>query len=278
LDTLPALCANGVGATHAALASGEAESFLAVAELRGEIDRILTHWREESRFLVSSESSECSVIPSERSESRDLHLAEPVIAAACSEVTGWIAALDDGRLIASLGDHQRTAEHENNATDDVEVLLRALRLADGVQRVANDAESIAARRHVEQWIAHDWARRACAIAPYRSPGRQRTLRKLESALSSVPRHRQRSALLLASSIRAALESRLTLGIERALEELPAEEDGTRWLDRAVALLSIPSDANSPREPTEVPARARAIILLGPNLGDAAGAHPQSVPR
>jgi len=73
-------------------------------------------------------------------------------------------------------------------------------------------------------------------------------------------------------------SRLTLGMERALDDLPDEEDGARWLERAVALLSAPSDANLPRVVAEVPARAGAIILLGPSLGDASGTQPQTVPN
>jgi superfamily II DNA or RNA helicase len=254
LDVLPALSADAAHAASAALASGGAESFLAVAELRGEIHRTLTRWRQELR----------SVIPSEQSESRDLRLGEPVIAAARSSVRGWIAVLDDGRLIASLGDDPRTKEHDDSATDDVVPLLHALHHADGVARATNDVESIVARRHVEQWIAHDSARRACAIASHGSPLRQRLLRRMESALRSVRRHQRRSALSLASSLRSALEGRLTLGVERALDELPDTRDGSHWLARTAALLSAPSDPSAPAEDSARAARARAIILFGPN--------------
>ena len=265
LDVLPALSADALKARDVALTSRQAESLLAVAELRGEIHRILTRWRQESRFLVSSESSECSVIPSERSESRDLHLAEPVIAAACSEVTGWIAALDDGRLIALQRDNDRITEHEPAPTEDAEALVHALRHADGAAaRQANDLASIAARRRVEQWLAHDSARRACAITPHQSPLRQRMLRRIESALSSVPRHRRHPALSLASTLRSALEGRLTLGVERALDELPDDQDGSRWLASAVAVLSAPGDPGSPPEHSAHATRARAIILFGPD--------------
>ena len=265
LDVLPALSADAAHATaaSAAPASGAAESFLAVAELRGEIHRMLTRWRQESRSVIPSERSQRTVIPSERSESRDLHPDEPVIAAARSSVRGWIAVLDDGRLITSLGDDQRTTERDDSATDDVVPLLHARRHADGVARATNDVESIVARRHVEQWITHDGARRACAIAAHGSPLRQRMLRRMASALRSVPRHQRRAALSLAASLRSALERRLTLGVERALDELPDARDGSPWLARAAALLSAPSDSSAPAQDAARATRARAIILFGP---------------
>jgi hypothetical protein len=248
LEVLPALSAD------AALPSRGAESFLAVAELRGEIHRILTRWRQESH----------SVIPSERSESRDLHVAEPIVAATQSSAHGWIAVLDDGRLIASRTDVQRIMELESAATEDAETLVPALRHADGAARATNDLESLAARRRIEQWVAHDSARRACAITPHQTPLRRRMLRRIESALNSVPRHRRHPALSLASMLRSALEGRLTLGVERALDALPYDQEGARWLASAVAVLWAPGDPGSRSEHSARSTRVRAIILFGPD--------------
>ncbi|HEX7980170.1 MAG TPA: hypothetical protein VF461_16290, partial [Gemmatimonadaceae bacterium] len=199
-------------------------------------------------------------------KSRDLHLEEPIIAATRSSARGWIAVLDDGRLITSSGNDHGAREPELGVTDDVEALLQALHHADGAARPANDIESTTALRDLEQWLTHDWTRRSCAVALHVSPLRQRTLRRLESALRSVPRHRRPSALALAASIRTALERRLTLGVERALDDLPDDEDAARWLEGAARLLSAPGDNNSPRADAERPARARAIILLGAEPG------------
>ena len=284
LEVLPALSANAGRAQvpRSAHALGGSDSGLAVAELRGEIHRILTRWRRPASSdatdeyeasgrpggggVIPSERSEPIVIPSERNESRDLHADEPLFAAARSSERGWIAVLDDGRLITSLSEGKRETEHKEGATDDTEALLHALRRADGVERATNDAEAITARRSIEQWIMHDWARRSCGLATTESPVRRRMLRRLESALGAVPRHRRRWALALATSIRAALEGRLPLGVERALTELPNDQDCARWLERAATLLSASADLTSPPADAARAARIRAIILLGPDLG------------
>jgi hypothetical protein len=128
--------------------------------------------------------------------------------------------------------------------------------------LADDLETRLALRCLEQWIAHDWARRSCAVAPHASPLRQRVLRRIECASGVVARHQRRQALSHASSLRAALEGRLTLGMERALDDLPDDQDGARWLARAAALLPAPSDPATPHEHAARAARVRAIILFG----------------
>ena len=105
--------------------------------------------------------------------------------------------------------------------------------------------------------------------------RQRVLHRVELALRVIPRHRRRAALSLASSLRTALDGRLTLGLERALHDLPDDADAARWLDRAAALISATA-IDSTREEAERPARARAIILLGPSRVDPSEARPRSV--
>jgi hypothetical protein len=90
------------------------------------------------------------------------------------------------------------------------------------------------------------------------------LRRIESALRTMPRHRRRSALSLASSLRTALDGRLTLGVERTLDALSDEQDGSRWLEQAAALLAAPSDPGSPAEDLARAACVRAIILFGPD--------------
>ena len=265
LEVLPALSVHA-GPSQLAMSTSDlrrSESGLAVAELRGEIHRLLTGWRSAGAVLPSersdsvvipSERSEPTVIPSERSESRDLHLHEPVIAAVRSRERGWIAVLDDGRLITSLA---------NGATDDTEALLRALHHADGVERATTDIEAPTAQRSVDQWIIHDWSRRTCGLATMDSPLRRRMLRRMESALAAVPRHRRRSALSLATSIRTALDSRLPLGVERALADLSDDQDGERWLERVTAILQTTIGADSHRQLATHAPRPRAIIVLGP---------------
>ena len=250
LDVLPALSADAAHemATGVTQSSRPAASPLAVAELRGEIHRLLARWRQEADAISASERTANG----------------PSIAAARAAARGWVAVLDDGRLVTSLRDDQTSADCDGGATEVVALLLHALRCADGAARSANEAESLAARQQLEQWIAHDWAHRSCFIAPLASPVRQRTLRRIEAALRAVPRHRLRSALSVASSLRAALEGRLTLGMERAVDDLPDDQDGARWLARAAALFAVCRDRDASREGDIHAPRVRAIILLGPD--------------
>jgi len=81
-------------------------------------------------------------------------------------------------------------------------------------------------------------------------------------LSAVARHQRGSALAHAASLRSALAGRLTLGVERALDDLPDDRDGARWLARAAALLPPASHPGSPLQ--DRAARVRAIILFGPD--------------
>jgi hypothetical protein len=92
--------------------------------------------------------------------------------------------------------------------------------------------------------------------------RQRVLRRIDSALGTVARHQRREALTHAASLRSALAGRLTLGMERALDDLPDDRDGARWLARAAALLPSTTDQGSPfhdRAP-----RVSAIICFAPD--------------
>jgi superfamily II DNA or RNA helicase len=270
LDVLPALGADARSTPTSAHPARGAGSPIAIAELRGEIHRILSRWRRAPRrdrtdIVSASEPRECAVIPSERSESRVLHSDEPIIAASRSTAHGWIAVLDDGRLVSSLHGATGTTEHGDAADDDVEALRHALREADGVERIPLEIEANTARAQLEQWLAHDWARRSCAIAQRASPLRRRMLRRIQSALSVVPRHRRREALSLAASIRLALDGRLTLGVERALDELPDDQDGARWLARATALLPPADELRAHLTESARAPRARALILIGPDV-------------
>jgi hypothetical protein len=258
LDVLPALSAD-VGRAHVTSSTFPAqgsESALAMAELRGEIHRMLTRWRRSTSNDATRER-QASVHPVCGDD-------EPIIAAVRAGAHGWLAVLDDGRLIASLSGAERTTEVPDGATDDLLPILHAFRHADGVARAANDVESLAARRAIAHWSVHDWARRSCGLATSGSPLRRRMLLRLESALRAVPRHRRGSSLSLAAELRAALEGRLTLGVERALADLLDDPDGVRWLERAAALVSARGAPESPPGDGAGAPRVRAIILMGPD--------------
>ena len=222
---------------------------LSVAELRGEIDRTLEHWRRMSTRDARSSS-------------------DTIVAAVRASRTGWVAVLDDGRLLAALAAPSALWTAAIDVTEDVAVVWRALQQLAEPGASASDvvsAQEDAARRALSRWIAADWTRRSCSIDLSASPLRRRVLQRLDTELVKVPRHRRPEGLLLASALRAGLARRMTLGVERALSahcELDAGSQPLPWLQDAVALVATPGDQSSATPNPSRPANVRAIVLFG----------------
>jgi superfamily II DNA or RNA helicase len=267
LDVLPRLTAGGhrdIGASAHEADEG-ARPTLAVAELRSDIDRALARWRRATR-------GDGRVRDGERDE---LEGRQPVIAAISSQARGWLAVLNDGRLVAAI-------EECGHVTDEVSVVARVLRLVDveHVQPVAVDTDaSTSARRDLARWIAADWTRHVCALDVSASPLRRRLLRHLETTVREAPRHRRPQVLRIARILRDAIERPLPLGIERLITTLiddgpsaahagpPDDVSGSvvtahsiDWLTRAVALLSSRYAQRDSAPSTQLPSSV-AIILL-----------------
>ena len=240
LPTLPVLSAASgdlfTGASNAPSPAGSPE--LSAAELRGEIVRVLARWRTD--------------------DARRPHDVQdpPIIAAAHAESAGWIALLDDGRLVAF--DH---SDGRSQPRDAPEQVLWALQHASGPPRCAQPAEREAALATLHGWLALDWTHRSCGLAAADSPLRRRVLRALDEALPRTPRHRRVAMLESAARVRQALALPLPLGIERAIETMvsvPASRSD--WIDEAATLLARASrGANETR--SAGPAVLRAMILL-----------------
>jgi len=269
LEVLPALTADAWRDRLTPSAQDSSGSSFAVAELHGEIHRLLGQWR---RRTPSNEACGCLASVVRRPAG------EPAIAAARSNTRGWLAVLDDGRLIASNAGHGPT-DFAGGATDDVSAIAAALRSMDALGLSPAEAapiEASRARRAVEAWIAADWMRVSCAIDRSVSPMRRRALQRLDAMLGRVPRHRRAYALSLAHTLRDALVRPMPLGAERALDGLTetsadesehystemaqaAPDADESWLIRSAALITSLREGASaaPRRPAE-PA---AIILL-----------------
>jgi superfamily II DNA or RNA helicase len=213
---------------------------LGAAELHGEIDRLLAAWRVVG---VNGRS-----VPDSREQC--------VVAAAHAPVGGWIAALDDGRLVAAL----RHRTHSRTASEEPAAIVRTLALAAGLPRDPHEAERAMAEHGLAAWLANDRAVRACVLDVATSPTRRRLLQLVGQSVRAAPRHRLAESVVIAGRARAALVRPLPLGLERELTAL-ADDQGEDWLPRAATLLGGAPAIHETRETTREP-RATAIILLG----------------
>ena len=220
-----------------------ADASLSAAEVWGEIDRLLARWRCAGDTVYGDAEGNC------------------VVAAADAAEDGWIALLDDGRLLACIGHGPDAA----TPTDSPDAIAHALRLADGPPRDAREHERITAILAIEEWTRRDWARRSCGLENVDTPMRRRALRAIDAAVSRAARHRRSAVLAAAASVRSGLAGPLPLGLERALDALVAADDREGWLERAVGLVGR-------RPPTARPGAARppdvrALILFGTPAAD-----------
>jgi hypothetical protein len=173
-----------------------------------------------------------------------------------AHVKGWLAALDDGRLVAALA-YDRCPRI---ATESARAVARALALAAGPARMPCDAERITAERELAEWLAKDRALRACALDAVTSPARRRLLQLVGESGRAAPRHRLAETVAVAGEVRAALAHPLPLGLERELAAIP-DDRSDEWLRQAAAALASAPAARAARDDTREP-RATALILLG----------------
>ena len=255
LDVLPRLSAGASGQLElphetvgaASLRTVDAPP-LAVAELRGEIHRTLERWRRTSPRRGPSPS-------------------HAVVAAVRASLEGWLAVLDDGRLVACLSERPSTSTCSAAATDDVAMVwcaLLELSTDNSMPTEVLPPREETSRLALTRWIAADWTRRSCAIDASSVPLRRRALQRLDGAVVKLPRHQRAEGLSLASKLREALARRMTLGAERALSAhgaIAGDLHPLRWLEDAVALVSTPADHSTATQDASRPARARAIVLL-----------------
>jgi len=240
LPVLPALVETGQFGHAEGIGIQETvrDTALSSAELHGEVDWLLARWR-------------CAA-PDTRTETQKC-----VVSAARAADRGWIALLDDGRLIACRQGEDAPAE----PTDSPDEVVRALKSADGPVRDTPTGELEDARAALSRWLARDWSQRSCGLESVDTPVRRRVFRAVDAALRRAPRHRRAAVLAVAASLRCALAGPLSLGLERALDQLVLRGDGDSWLERATDLLGF--DHQASRAAVASAATVRAVILLGP---------------
>ena len=240
---LPAL-ASAPGALRTGLAPpapmGDGAQPLSAAELRGEIMRRLANLHRAG---------------AEAPRDQDTRVA---IGAAEAESAGWIALLDDGRLVASGDAEDETAR----PSDRPDAIVRALTLASGSPRCASTHEIELALGALDAWLALDWTHRSCGLAAADSPLRRRVLRALDGAMHETPRHRRATMLERAARVRDALTLPLPLGLERTLDALAKGGSASHdWIETAATLVARAS-ARASESGSSGRARVRAVVLFG----------------
>lgn len=184
----------------------------------------------------------------------DTHFAMPVAAAVVGVVAGWLAALSDGRLLASC---------DGRAPDEMSSVVRVAAQAEGAARDVGRAEVSSAISAIAAWLRAESIAAACGIDDAAGPLRRTIERWIGTMPAMVPRHQRAVALSLVGRISAALESSLPLGAERLLA---AEALRGVRLDALHRAASIADDVCALRRAdvrsSEGP-RVMALIVVGP---------------
>lgn len=168
---------------------------------------------------------------------------------------GWLAALDDGRVIAAL---------RGAAPDAGDSVAEASRWCDGVSRPLDESEARRALGDCRRWLDAEALARDCGQAAPTPALDVATERRIARAVRSAPRHERVDVALRATMLRDALDRAWPIGAELALRAILARSgDGNdhAWLVDAAALAaSVPSRA--------MPGRSRivALVILGPDGG------------
>jgi hypothetical protein len=180
------------------------------------------------------------------------------IAAMECETSGWLAALDDGRLLCSFG---------GVVTDAMSSVIHAAELTEGASRDVGAVEAHAVLDSVRAWCDAECLALTCGLDAPHGPLRQRVLRWLSALPGTVARHQRAIALPMIASLRDQLRLSLPLGVELQLARYAerAGDPGGRALDRLTDATKLLQEVC--RRPAPVPAhdaaRTIALIILGP---------------
>ena len=131
-----------------------------------------------------------------------------VVSAVESPTAGWLAALDDGRLLASL---------DGAPPDTLASVLGVARLANGCGRHASQHETDDAIAAVQRWLAAEEFQSVCGVnVGARGPLRRAVFVRLNTIAQALPRYQRAELLPIVATLRVACRGHLSLGIERAL--------------------------------------------------------------
>lgn len=178
----------------------------------------------------------------------------PIVAAVASDVIGWLAVLDDGRLLA---------RDDRATTDAGPRIARAVALAHSAGRPCGTGEGESALAQAREWLAQRQLTRDCGIVAHPVPLQAAIERRIAAILRDVPLHERSRVVPLGTRLRDALRHAPSLGAERELEQLLATHaraaiTTVEWLERSCAVATRRSATlASSQEPAVV-----ALIVFG----------------
>jgi superfamily II DNA or RNA helicase len=176
----------------------------------------------------------------------------PFVAGAAAERRGWLAALDDGRLLASL---------DGQPPDDAMSVASAVRMCEGAARALPASDARAAWESAQRWLDAEHVARWCGLAGRRTPLEVVLERRIADTVQCASRHVRAEVIALATRLREALLLPRALGAERELEALsggPNHHGGARWLAAAVDVAT-----RTAARPAQATSRIVALIVFVP---------------
>jgi hypothetical protein len=178
----------------------------------------------------------------------------PLVAAVACHEQGWLAAIDDGGMIARVA---------SSPVSSNTAVARALELASGSAMPCTTAARECALAEATDWLAREALALDCGVRADSSPLDAALERRIARVLARSSRHERPPLLRLAARLRKALGTTRPLGAERALERLltihgTTTPDDTAWLEHSIAVAE--------RTPTHrvqsAPRRLVALIVFG----------------
>jgi superfamily II DNA or RNA helicase len=231
LPVLPALTADACAPSASALTRDHSS-----AEVLGAIARHLAAWG----CARTGRETRCS--------------GASVVAAVASAERGWLAALDDGRLLARCG----------NSTSDAGLLVaHALDQTAGMPRACADFERAQALGEAQEWLAQERIARDCGLRVRSSPLYDALERRLSASIRRTPRHQRPIVLTHAARLRESLLRVPSLGMERELLRLlnlhaQGAIAAIDWLERSISTVT----RRAPVAPLSRASRVLAAIVFG----------------
>ena len=235
---VPSSDSPGSDGLAAASLSSEPASDVVSAETHGFIVDQVASWRRPARHRASA----CR---------------KPIVAAVAGASLGWLAAFDDGGLVA---------RHGALPPDAGPSVMRAVALCVGAARPCRADEAESALAEVRAWLARERLMLECGFGIRALPLQTALDRRIAEAVRVAPRHLRSITLRLATRLRDGLQRAPSLGIERRLEQLLVaherrEVSTLEWLERSCAVAARRSTSASPCDPD-----VAAIIVFGSERG------------
>ncbi len=183
----------------------------------------------------------------------DVHDTQCIVAAEASFTDGWLAALDDGRIISSI--HGCVSDSSASA-------LRVACLLGGNARAADHEETLEKLGELHRWLAAEELATTCGLDVPAGPHRRTVLHWLETLTRDQPRHEQAVALPLIGRLRVALRESLPIGAECRLAAIALERRDSEAHKLHAALEVVERASRGRGVITDSGARVVAIVIAG----------------